>query len=120
VADPVTYFSSLAKQLGLNVDQFKSDFTSKKVNDAINADIAEGNKLKVTGTPSFFLNGKQIELQILVDPVNNTPTLEKFSAILDAAIKEQADKKGSSSATTNSADKSSDDSSGDSQNTSGQ
>lgn len=91
-SDPVSMFNNYAKTLGLNVNQFKTDFTSSKVNKAINADIAAGNKLKVSGTPSFFLNGKQIKLTDLVGS-NNYPTLEKFSAVIDAAIKEQAAKK---------------------------
>jgi len=90
-SDPVTTFSQYAQSIGLKVDQFKSDFNSSPVNKAINADIAAGNKLKVTGTPSFFLNGKQIQLSSLVGS-DNYPTLEKFSTAIDAAIKEQSSK----------------------------
>lgn len=91
VSDPVSTFTQYAKSLGLNTEQFKTDFNSKKVNGAINADIAAGNKLKVSGTPSFFVNGKQIELKDLVDE-DNAPSLDKFSKAIDAAIKDAADK----------------------------
>ncbi|HVV66987.1 MAG TPA: thioredoxin domain-containing protein [Candidatus Saccharimonadales bacterium] len=61
-SNPSTYFNQYAKQLGLNVAQFQKDYASSKVNDTINADIAAGNALKVDATPTFFLDGKQIEL----------------------------------------------------------
>jgi protein-disulfide isomerase len=61
-SDPGSFFKQYAQQLGLNVDQFQKDYASAKVNDAINADTAAGNKLKIQGTPTFFLNGKQINV----------------------------------------------------------
>ena len=61
-SNPTTYFDSYAKQLGLNLTQFESDYNSNKVNSLITADMAEGNKLGVQGTPTFFLDGKQISV----------------------------------------------------------
>lgn len=61
-SDPTTFFDQYAQQLGLNVNQFKTDYASSKVNDLINADMAEGNKLGITGTPTFYLDGKQTTL----------------------------------------------------------
>ncbi len=61
-SNPVQFFQQYAQQLGLNVAQFNKDYASNKVNDAINADTAAGNKLNVKGTPTFFLNGKQIQV----------------------------------------------------------
>lgn len=57
-----TIFEAYAKQIGLNVDQFKQDFTSDKVNASINADMAAGNKLNITGTPTFFIDGKKVDI----------------------------------------------------------
>lgn len=65
-SNPTQFFQLYAKQLGLNVAQFNKDYSSNKVNNAINADTAAGNKLKVQGTPTFFLNGKQ--LQVTANP----------------------------------------------------
>jgi protein-disulfide isomerase len=62
VKNPIPYFDANAKQLGLDVTKFKSDYSSIRVNDLINADQAAGSKLKVSGTPAFFLNGKAIDL----------------------------------------------------------
>jgi len=56
------YFVGFAQQLGLNITQFKTDFASSKVNDTINADIAEFNKTGLEeATPTFLLDGKQIK-----------------------------------------------------------
>jgi protein-disulfide isomerase len=60
--DPTTFFNQYAQILGLNVTQFKKDFASDTVNSLVNADMGEGNKLGVSGTPSFFLDGKQIQV----------------------------------------------------------
>lgn len=61
-SNPVPTFNQIAQQIGLNVTQFKADYASSKVNDLINADMAEGNKLQIQGTPAFFINGKSTEL----------------------------------------------------------
>ena len=74
-----TIFEGFAKQLGLNVQQFSTDFASSAVNSTINADYEEGNKLGVSGTPTFFLQGKKIE---------NPQTLDAFKKLIDQAIKE--------------------------------
>ncbi len=59
---PSTFFNSLAQDIGLDVNKFKQDYASGQVNDLINADKAEGDKLKIQGTPAFFLDGKSVEL----------------------------------------------------------
>lgn len=61
-SDPTSFFKQYAQLLKLNVAQFQKDYASSAVNNAINADMAAGNKLGVKGTPTFFLNGKQIEV----------------------------------------------------------
>lgn len=73
-------FEGYAAQLGLNVDTYKKDYASNEVNDVINADYNEGQKLNITGTPTFFLQGKKIE---------DTPRdLDGFSKLIDQAIKD--------------------------------
>jgi protein-disulfide isomerase len=61
-SDPISLFNQYATQLGLNLAKFKTDYASSTVNNLINADMAEGNKLNVQGTPSFFLDGKQVQI----------------------------------------------------------
>ena len=75
---PTKIFEGFANQLELNLEQYKKDFASTAVNDAINADMAAGNKLKAESTPTFVLDGKKIE--------NPAPTVEAFSKIIDEAI----------------------------------
>ncbi|MDB5168841.1 MAG: Protein-disulfide isomerase [Candidatus Saccharibacteria bacterium] len=76
-SDPTSYFDQFATQIGLNLTQFKADFASEKVNDLVNADMAEGTKLNVQGTPTFFLDGKQVT-------IGNSP--DGFKKVLDAEI----------------------------------
>ena len=69
-----------ATELGLNVEQFKTDYASSEVNGTINADIASGNELEVSGTPTYILNGEKIE--------NPGPSVEAFSELIDQAIED--------------------------------
>ena len=73
-------FEGYAQELGLDMAQYKKDFAGTEVNDIINADYAEGIKLGVDSTPSFFLQGKKI--------TENPKTLEAFSKLIDDAIKQ--------------------------------
>jgi protein-disulfide isomerase len=85
-SDAETIFTGYAQQLGLNTARFKQDYASTRVNTAINADVAA---FKKTGndqaTPTFFLDGKKLDNTALFDN-NNQPSVEKFSALIDAAI----------------------------------
>jgi len=82
--DPTTLFKSYAQQLGLNATRFQTDYASSKVNDLINADMAEGNKLQITGTPTFFIDGKKVEI---------SGSVASFEKVINAEIA----KKGSAS-----------------------
>jgi protein-disulfide isomerase len=91
-SDPTTYFNQYAQQLGLNLAQFKSDYSSTKVNDLISADMAEGNKLGITGTPTFFLDGKQISVG---------ESASQFESVIKAAIAKQTGNPSTSTSTGN-------------------
>ncbi len=73
-------FEGYANQIGLNIDTFKKDYASTEVNDVINADYDEGQKLNITGTPTFFLQGKKIE--------DAPRDVDGFSKLIDQAIKD--------------------------------
>ncbi len=77
------YFVGYAKQIGLDVTKFKTDFAASKTNDVINADIAAFQKLGIDeSTPTFILDGKHI-----------TPkSVDEFSKLIDAEIKAKAPK----------------------------
>lgn len=80
-ANPIPAFEQIATSLGLNKAKFKTDYASSAVNDAINADMAEGNKLGISGTPTFFINGKKTDIA-------NDATA--FETILNDAISAKA------------------------------
>jgi len=73
-----TIFEGYAKELGLNVDQFKTDANGSAVNDVIQADIVAGQNLRINSTPTFILNGTKLE--------NPRDSVDYFSEKIDAAI----------------------------------
>src|SRR5581483_9854146 len=85
--NPLSYFTQFAQQIGLNVNQFKSDYASEKVNNYITADL---NAFSKTGqeqaTPTFFLDGKYIPNTKLSDPTTGQPSVQKFTQVLNAEI----------------------------------
>lgn len=66
-AVPTSYFIQYASDLGLDLEKFKSHMKSSVLRDRIEADMAEGKTLEVTGTPTFFLNGKKMEIESYID-----------------------------------------------------
>jgi len=50
-----------AEKIELNVEQFEKDLKSEKVAKFVKDDIAEARRVKVTGTPTLFLNGKRVK-----------------------------------------------------------
>ncbi len=56
-SNPNQKFEDYARQIGLNVDQWKKDRDSAKVKDLIKADVELGTKLNLPGTPAFLING---------------------------------------------------------------
>ena len=53
-------FIKYAKNLGLDSKKFKSDLESQSVKNKIEADIERGKSLSLTGTPTVFLNGREL------------------------------------------------------------
>src|SRR6266446_6004227 len=47
-----------AAKLGLDLNRFRRDLDSDRLKKVIDADLIDGGKLGVTGTPTFFLNGR--------------------------------------------------------------
>jgi len=47
----------LAKELGLNMRKFRHALDSNKYAEAIDRDVALGEKLAIPGTPSYYMNG---------------------------------------------------------------
>jgi protein-disulfide isomerase len=51
---------SYAKQVGLNVDSFDACFASRKYKAIVQQDLSEGMQLGLSGTPTIFINGREI------------------------------------------------------------
>lgn len=81
-SDRTSAFVGYAKQLGINIDTFKTDMTGTAVAQKLNFDRAIDAKLGLTGTPSFYLNGEKVSDKIQQDAVSGNAEL------LDKAIAE--------------------------------
>lgn len=79
-ADAEKLFLDYAGSLGLNKDQFATDIKSVEAKNKVDADIQSGNGSGVLSTPTFFLNGKMMQL-----PGNYTEFKEKLNQELTAA-----------------------------------
>jgi protein-disulfide isomerase len=54
---PATYLR-YANEMGLDIDQYNKDISSSSVRKVIDDDLALAGTLGVSGTPSFFINGR--------------------------------------------------------------
>lgn len=59
LADPTSVFSQYAEELGLDKERFINDVTTKAYKTRISDDQSAGYSVGVSGTPTFFINGKQ-------------------------------------------------------------
>ncbi|HEX8931603.1 MAG TPA: thioredoxin domain-containing protein [Patescibacteria group bacterium] len=76
--NPMQFFEKYAKNIGLDVEKFKSEIAANKYSSKIQKDIADGTALNVNATPTFFLNGEQITGGLPYDQFKNK---------IDAALK---------------------------------
>src|SRR5829696_127228 len=58
--EPRVQFDSYATRLGLDVQRFKADMERQDLADRIKADLSRGNSLGVKGTPTVYLNGREL------------------------------------------------------------
>ena len=80
-----TIFQTYAKSLDLDINKFNTDIAGAEVNKKISFDQALGTKLGVHATPTFFLNGTQVDDTTSSDLVQGN--LDSIKAKLDEAIK---------------------------------
>lgn len=79
VKDAEEIFSAYASSLGLDLQKFGSDLDSAKAINKVADDLQSGRNANLKGTPTFFLNGKEIE---------NPRSYEEFASLIKAAIEE--------------------------------
>ena len=73
------YLAGVAEKVGLDVDRFRADMSSKATRQAIATDFAEGQAIGVTGTPAFVINGV---------PVIGAQPTEVFETTIERAAAE--------------------------------
>jgi protein-disulfide isomerase len=60
-------FDDYAKQIGLDLERFKRDINSDGVARRITEDGKRGRSLNVKGTPSVFMNGREVPFETIMD-----------------------------------------------------
>ena len=58
--EPRVQFDSYATRLGLDVQKFKADMERQDLAERIKADVLRGNSVGVKGTPTVYLNGREL------------------------------------------------------------
>lgn len=53
-------FLQYATEVGLDVEKLKLDKNNPAIKDKIQKDIDSDNKLQISGTPTIFMNGKEV------------------------------------------------------------
>jgi protein-disulfide isomerase len=67
-----------AQEIGLDMAKFAKDMDDPKLKEQVEADQKQGTSLGASGTPTFFINGRQL--------VGAQP-FEKFKEVIDDEIK---------------------------------
>lgn len=75
-------FVAYAQQLGLDAARFQQDIDSSPVSMRVVGDERRAASLRVTGTPTFYINGRELKF-------DESNTLEKLSAAVERALAEQ-------------------------------
>jgi protein-disulfide isomerase len=75
---PQADLERLAQEVGLNMSEFKSAMESHKYKSQIDEDSKYGNTVGANGTPTFFINGREI---------SGAQPFDSFKNIIDEEIK---------------------------------
>lgn len=67
MSDATSFFLGLTRELNLDETKVKQELEQDSFKAKIDADVAEGQKLGVNSTPTFFLNGHRLNLQSFND-----------------------------------------------------
>jgi protein-disulfide isomerase len=59
-------FLNYARTLGLDVEKFTQDMNSAPVADRVQKDEAQGSARGVSGTPTVFINGREIPFEVIM------------------------------------------------------
>jgi protein-disulfide isomerase len=70
-------YEKYAQEIGLDMERFRADLASADVKSRVTADQAEAARLGVTGTPSFFVNGRYL---------SGAQPFESFKRLIDEEL----------------------------------
>lgn len=65
--DATAFFYKLTQDLGLDQNKVKQALVDNNIKTIVDNDVAEGQRLGVNSTPTFFLNGRKLNLQSFND-----------------------------------------------------
>lgn len=71
-----TFFMDLVKQLNLDENKVKKALDENTYLSKINDDLTEGQRLGVDSTPTFYLNGRKVDIQLSYDDLTAAVTEE--------------------------------------------
>jgi len=90
---PLDAFTEMAKQLNLNVEKFKQDVTGATFVEAINKDRQDGIALGVSGTPTFYINGRKylggnnyVTLKLAIDEALQEASTQQTTSAVAATL----------------------------------
>ena len=69
LGNPDEKFVAYAKELGLDEKIFEEKYKSKETDEPVGVDSSLGNRLKLSGTPTFFVNGEQVATSFVIGRV---------------------------------------------------
>lgn len=78
---------TIATDLGLNTDNFKSCVEAEKYKDEVTKDIADGSASGVSGTPGFFIGKSSPDGKITGTPLVGAQPYAAFKTIIDQQLK---------------------------------
>jgi len=76
--DALSAFANYARQIGMDADKLRQEVGKSAFEDAIQADVNDGNAAGVNSTPTFFINGSMMV---------GVPSIGAFKAAIDAKLK---------------------------------
>ena len=82
-------FASYASELGLDMNRFEADLVSEAVAERVERDYLSGVQARVSGTPTFYLDGVEVKAR----------TAGEFADLIEAAIKTKNNEPNSSTTT---------------------
>lgn len=79
IQDVGPIFDQYARQLGLDLEQFRRDKSSAVVRSRVSLDFERGRSLRLRATPTLYLNGAEI-------PYAQTTTIDGLRTVIDRAL----------------------------------